>query len=355
MQPSLSLALAETRSSGNGPIYLNRNENAYGPSEKVRAAMAIALANANRYPAAGLRDLSGQIAAYHNVQSSQVLAGCGSTDLLRMAAAAFLGPGKSVLMASPTFEALGAYAATVGAAMFTVPLNREYAHDCERMAGRSGSETGLVYICNPNNPTGSLTPRKDLEWLINKLPGSSYILIDEAYHDFAGESQTYTSFISRPVGDRRVIVLRTFSKIHGLAGLRVGYAVAAPDVIERIRAYQIDNAVNVVAAQAAIAALTDTEGLRLAAKRNADDRQEFVNQAHARSLKPIDSHTNFVMTNTGRDVAQVIEHFQKHGVYVARRFPAMPEHLRVALGTPAEMRQFLRVWDLMPPGPKMMH
>ena len=354
MQPPLSLALAETRD-GSGPIYLNRNENAYGPSEKVRAAMAIALANANRYPAAQSRDLADQISAFHKIEPSEVLAGCGSTDLLRMTAAAFLSGGKKLVIASPTFEALGAYAKTVGADARAVPLNREYGHDCERMASLSGSETGLVYICNPNNPTGSLTPRKDLEWLIGKLPASTYILIDEAYHDFAGASQTYTSFLNRPIDDRRVIVLRTFSKIHALAGLRVGYAVAAPEVIERMRAHQIDNSVNVVAAKAAIAALSDAEGLRLAARRNADDRQEFVNQSHARSLKPIDSHTNFVMVNTGRDVAQVIDHFQKHGIYVARRFAAMPEHLRVALGTPAEMREFWRVWDLMPPGIKMMH
>lgn len=318
--------------------------------------MAIALGNANRYPSPKYRELAEQLAAFHNVSPNQVLAGCGSTDLLRMAAAAFLTGGKKLVTASPTFEALGNYATTVGSEVLSVPLDRAYAHDCERMAARSrGNETGLVYICNPNNPTGSLTPRKDLEWLISKLPAASSILMDEAYHDFAGESQTYTSFISRPVNDRRVIVLRTFSKIHGLAGLRVGYAVAAPDVIEHMRVYQIDNAVNVVAVQAAIAALADTEGLRLAAKRNTDDRQEFVNQAHARSLKPIDSHTNFIMLNTGRNVSQVIEHFQKHGIHVARRFAAMPEHLRVALGTPAEMREFWRVWDLMPPGTKMMH
>jgi histidinol-phosphate aminotransferase len=121
-----------------------------------------------------------------------------------------------------------------------------------------------------------------------------------------------------------------------------------------MRHYQMQNAVNVVAAQAAAVALGDAEGIRFAAKRNADDRQEFVNQAHARSLKPIDSHTNFIMMDTGRDVAELIVHFQKHGIYVARRFPAMPEHLRVALGTPAEMREFWRVWDLMPPGKMVM-
>ena len=353
MHPPFSLAQQAETPTGKGPIYLNRNENAYGPSEKVRAAMAIALGNANRYPAAQYHDLALQIAAFHNVRPSQVLAGCGSTDLLRMAAAAFLGSGKNLVTASPTFEALGNYAKSMGTEVLAVPLNRAYAHDCERMAS-SSSKTGLVYICNPNNPTGSLTARKDLEWLIGRLPASTYILIDEAYHDYAGESQTYTSFLTRPMSDPRVIVLRTFSKIHGLAGLRVGYAVAAPEVIDRMRAYQIDNAVNVVAAQAATVALTDAEGLQFAAKRNTDDRQEFVNQSHARSLKPIDSHANFIMMNTGRDLAVVIEHFQKHDIYVARRFSAMPEHLRVALGTPAEMREFWRVWDLMPPG-KMMH
>src|SRR5713101_6376337 len=164
---SLGVEFQASRSSGSGgPVRLNRNENAYGPSERVMAAMREALPFANRFPDADSEALQGKIASLHAVKPEQVILGCGSTEVLRMATAAFLGPGKKLVLASPTFDAVAHYAQAAqaaGAEAVSVPLDKQYAHDLNAMLDRADASTGLVYICNPNNPTGSLTLRKDLE------------------------------------------------------------------------------------------------------------------------------------------------------------------------------------------------
>jgi histidinol-phosphate aminotransferase len=226
-----------------------------------------------------------------------------------------------------------------------VPLTNEFAHDLGAMLTATKTAESLVYICNPNNPTASLTRRKDIEDFIAHLPVSSHVLIDEAYHHFAAQSEFYKSFIDYPVNDDRVIVCRTFSKIYGLAGLRLGYAVASSKVAEDLRRYATIINLNGMVSVAAMAGLRDNEGVRAAAKRNADDRQEFFNQAMARMLKPIDSQANFVMMNAHRPAEQVIEHFKKNNILIGRKFPAMNTHVRVSLGKPQEMFQFWQIWD----------
>jgi histidinol-phosphate aminotransferase len=330
-----------------GTIYLNSNENAYGPSEKAVAAMSSALFNANRYPSVDYDPLAESLAKLHGVGREYILLGCGSTEILRMAAAAFLGPGKQLLQANPTFEAMEHYARSAGAEVVSVRLTSRFAHDLEQMLQRAGNSTGLAYVCNPNNPTASITPRPDLEVFIEKLPANTHILIDEAYHHYAGQSAMYASFIDRPLGDKRVIVSRTFSKVYGLAGLRIGYAVGDPTVLQRMSAHATERSINCVAGEAARAALEDTKSVGESVARNANDRQEFRNQAMVRMLKPIDSHANFFMMDTHHPAQEVIRHFHEHKVLIGPRFPAMDSHIRVSLGTPPEMLAFWRVWDLL--------
>jgi histidinol-phosphate aminotransferase len=217
------------------------------------------------------------------------------------------------------------------------------------MLARTDASTGLVYLCNPNNPTGSLTPRKDLESFINRLPATTHVVIDEAYHHYVGGTSMYASFIDHPLDDGRVIVTRTFSKIFGLAGIRIGYALAAPQTVRRLCSYRLLDGVNVVAARAAVAALDDAEHISISAQRNADARQEFFNQVGGRMLRAIDSHANFVMLNTGHPAEEVVERFRKNNILVAHGFPSMDKYVRVSLGKPAEMLEFWRVWDLLPP------
>jgi histidinol-phosphate aminotransferase len=328
-----------------GPILLNSNENAYGPSKKVEEAMRSALPQANRYPFLEYDRLVQQIAAFHQVKPEQVTLGSGSTEILRIAAFTFLGIGKQLVQASPTFEAMKACAHCSRADIVSVPLNREYAHDLDGMLKRGNASTStLYYVCNPNNPTGSITPREDMEIFIDKLPRSSYVLIDEAYHHYAGESD-YKSFIDHPIDHDRVIVCRSFSKVYGLAGLRLGYAIAHPAIAQKMRSNAIMGSINGVAIQAAIAALEDIDSMQNLVKRNRDDRQEFVNHAMARGLMPIDSHANFVFLNVHRPAKDVIQYFEENNILVGRRVAQWDNYIRVSLGLPEEMSAFWRTWD----------
>jgi histidinol-phosphate aminotransferase len=331
-----------------GLILLYSNENAYGPSVKVLDAITSAAQNSNRYPRMRYNSLAEKIAGIHHVSPEHVLLGCGSTEILRVAACAFLGRGKQLIHASPTFEAIEHYAASVDSEIIAVPLTSAFAHDLDAMLGRVGSSTRLVYICNPNNPTASLTPRKDLETFISKLPASTLVVLDEAYHHYAGASGMYASFLDHPSNDQKLIVVRTFSKVYGMAGLRLGYAIASPKVIQEMRRFTTQDNVNAIATETGFVALDDADGINDFIQRNANDRQEFFNQAMARALKPIDSHANFVMMNTFHLAQDVIQHFRQNNILIGRQFPPMDTYIRVSLGRPQEMRSFWQTWDLLP-------
>jgi histidinol-phosphate aminotransferase len=337
-----------------GPVRLNSNENAYGPSPKVIATMRDTLSLSNRYPFHEYDRLIQSLATLHRVSSDQILLGCGSTEILRVAAMALLSPGKKLVHALPTFETIEEYGRTMGAEVVPVPLNREFAHDLPAMLAHCDASTALVYICNPNNPTGSITARKDIENFIAKLPANTCVLIDEAYYHYADDTVRAGSFIDHPLKDERIIVSRTFSKVYGMAGLRVGYAVGgAKNTIDKLSRYITEACVNEIAARAAVSALQDTDSVRDFIDRNADDRQEFFNQAQARMLKPISSHTNFYMMNVHQPTEKVIEHFRKNNVLIGRKFPPLNTYIRVSFGKPEEMIEFWRVWDLLPPTGKM--
>jgi len=337
-----------------GPTLLNRNENPYGPSEKVLAVIRGAASVSSRYPRSEYDVLRNMLAGLHKVKPEQIVLGVGSSEILRMAGAAYLGPNEKLLVPDPTYPSLANYAEANGVPVVKIPLTRTSEHDTEVMLAKVDSTTALVYVCNPNNPTGTLTPRKNLESLISKLPAEIMILVDEAYHHYVSATAAYRSFLDFPLGDPRIIVTRTFSKIYGLAGLRVGYSVSSKEVAARLSALRLQNGVTTISVKAATAALEDTAYIRLAAKRNSDDRQEFMNQVNARMLRAIDSHANFVLLNPLRPVSEVLPHLEKNNVLVAPPIPAMDKYIRVSLGTPAEMQEFWRVWDLMPPSKMAM-
>ncbi len=327
-----------------GPLLLNSNENAYGAFPSVHAAMQRALEECNRYPEDDR--FVERVAALHKVKVEQVLAGCGSTEILKIAASAFTGPGKKLVQASPTFEALGAYARARGAEVVRVPLDKNFAHDLDAMLAACGSDAGLVYICNPNNPTASLTPRSDLEAFLKKLPAGVVVLMDEAYHHFV-DSPEYTSFLDRPAESQQVLVARTFSKVYGLAGARLGYSVAPLQVSRAMRPHRLFDSGNQMVLHGAMAALDDSAALHAAVRRNARDRAEFLRQAGKRKITVVSSQANFVMMHTGRPVREVIAHFRQQNILVGRPFPPMETYVRVSLGRPAEMQAFWKAWDQM--------
>jgi histidinol-phosphate aminotransferase len=328
-----------------GPIRLDRNENAYGASQKAIAAIRESASEANRYPEP-LGALREALASQHAVDAEQIVVGCGSSEVLRMAATAFLSQGKKLILASPTFELIRQYAQARKATVVDVRLRKNYSHDLNAILEVARKGSGLVYLCNPNNPTGTLTERKGFETFLGNLPPTFHAVIDEAYHHYAGGSGAYTSFIEQPADNPRVIVVRTFSKAYGLAGVRVGYAVASAETAKKMGVDRLPFGLNRAGVMAAIAALGDPQYIDECTRRNADDRQEFFNQVNARMLRALDSHTNFVCLNVMRPAVQVLEHYRKYNFLLAPLIPEMPTYLRISLGKPEEMHEFWRVWDV---------
>lgn len=330
-------------------IRLDHNENAYGPGERAKAAFREALSEANRYPDENAEQLRAAIAASHGVQPENITLGCGSTELLRMAAEARLGPGKNLVMASPAFESIANAARLIGAEVRYVPLTHEYAHDLGAMLARTDAATGILYICNPNNPTGTLTPKSQLEAFLPKVPAGVSVVIDEAYHDYVAPSAAYASWAARAVSNPRMIVTRTFSKVHGLAGLRVGYAVSSEETAKRLATRRLPGGINAVAARVALAALSDTAHVKKMITLNSNDRQEFFNQANARMLRCLDSETSFVLLRTFSTGKETAEMLRTKGVLVRADYPAFEKHIRVSLGLPEDMRAFWSAWDALMP------
>jgi histidinol-phosphate aminotransferase len=331
------------------PIRLDHNENGYGPCEEARAAFYEAIAEVNRYPGEDVGRLRAAVATLHGVLLENITLGCGSNELLRMAASAWLSPGKSLIMATPTFESIAHAAELIGVEVRRVPLTRMHTHDLDAMLARTDASTGIIYVCNPNNPTGTLTPKADLETFLPRVPSGIPILVDEAYHDYVTPTGTYASLALRAASDPRLIVTRTFSKIYGLAGLRVGYAISSPEMAKRLASQRLPMDVNVVAARVALAALSDPTYVKKIVSLNADDRQEFFNQANARMLRSLDSHTNFVLMAVGKSGKEVAEMLRGQGVLVAAGYPFFERYIRVSLGLPEDMKSFWRAWDASMP------
>jgi histidinol-phosphate aminotransferase len=345
------------------PIRLDRNENAYGASQKATAAIEETAKGTSRYQDSSV--LSKTLAAHHNeatpganqvIKPEQIVVGCGSSDVLRMAASAFLAPGATLIVPAPTCDLIAKYGQSRGATITEVPLRNDHAHNLEGMlkhSNKSGA-SGLIYVCNPNSPTGTLTTRQDLEEFLAKVSPKFQVVIDEAYHHYAGGSGAYRSFIDRPSDNSQVIVTRTFSAAYGLAGARVGYAVASTSNAEKMAREALPFALNRAGMFAASATLADREHLEICVDRNFNDRQEFMNQVNARMLRALDSHSNFVCLNVMRPAVEISEHYSKNNFVLAPLIPSMPNYLRISLGTPAEMREFWRVWDLLGSHPMSM-
>lgn len=337
----------EHRGSGRRPLFLDRNENAYGPSPKVLAAVRAELHEINRFPAEAENVLSETLAEFHHKQREQIVVGAGSNAVLQLAATVYLGPERRVILGTPSYGALEHYARARGAQVEAVQLRNDRSHDLEAMLARADSSTGLIYICNPNNPTGTLTERSEIDRFLEKLPESVAVVIDEAYHEYAGGSGAYVSLIDSPPKPRPgVIVLRTFSKAYGLAGLRLGFAISDSETAGRLASTRPLLAVNRLALAAGVAALGDRQHVADCVQRNRDDRQEFVNQVNARMLRVLDPHANFACLNVMRPVQEVLEHYSRYNIRLGPEIPSMPNYVRVSFGRPEEMKEFWRVWDL---------
>lgn len=321
-------------------IRINFNENPYGPSPRALEAISGAEATAMRYPHDLYQEATEAIAHLHGVARENVLLGCGSTEILRMADMAFLGAGKNVVAAEPTFEAVLEYARVTRAEAVKIPLTADFRHDLPRMAAACTSKTGLVYLCNPNNPTGTVVTREELGEFFGRVPATTMVLVDEAYYDFVEDARCASAF--EWMGKMpNLVVARTFSKVYGLAGMRLGYGVGSRQAIEAMRAHRIQDNGNAAVLSAALASLADPGHRADVRKRLNDTRRWLSRELEKDGRRTMPSEANFVMLYLGSDAGPVIAAFRARGIEVGRRFPSLSDWLRVSMGTQPEMEAFL--------------
>ncbi len=323
-----------------GTIRIDSNENPYGPSPGALEAMGRSQSVAARYPDALEDRVTGALAKLHGVTPDNVILGCGSGEILRMADMAFLGPGKNVVAAEPTFEAVLGYAGVTRAEPVKVPLTADHRHDLPRMAAACGERTGLVYVCNPNNPTGTIVARDELGPFLGRVPKTALVLVDEAYHHFV-EDARYASAFDWVGKIPNLLVVRTFSKIYGLAGMRLGYGVGTLETIEAMRRHRIWSNTNASVLEAALASLDDARHVPRSRRAINETKRWLCAELDKDGRAHIPSEANFVMIDVGSDVEPVIGALRERHLLVGRKFPSLPTWLRVSIGTPEEMKTFL--------------
>jgi histidinol-phosphate aminotransferase len=330
----------QTKPMPTGAILLNFNENPYGPSPKARAALADCAALSNRYPDEAYRQVIDALAQKFNVKPENIILGCGSTEILRAADDAFLDPTRNVVAAAPTFEAVLDYARVLHSNAVLIPLTSDHRHDLPRMAAACTSKTGVAYICNPNNPTGTIVTRDEVAAFVQAVPPTTLIVVDEAYYDLA-EDPRYSTALEFIPAHPNVIVVRTFSKIYGMAGMRLGHAIGAKEPIARLRAELLQDNGNAAVLQAALASLADDDHVATCRDQLNATRQWLCAELTKDSRPFIPSQANFVMLDLGTDVRPIIEQFRVRSIIVGRRFASMPNFLRVTIGTQPETEAFL--------------
>jgi histidinol-phosphate aminotransferase len=320
---------------------LGNNENPYGPAEAVMKAMTGAFKYANRYgyPDGGIAQA---IATHHGVKTENVLLGAGSGEILNVVGSTFLAPGKKVVGVEPSYGSVYSHASGIKADAIKLPLLEDHTQNIPaliRATTRNYREVGFVYLCNPNNPTGRIVTKQEVKSLLDSIPADVPVLIDEAYHHYV-EDADYATSIPYVLEGRSVIIARTFSKIYGMAGMRLGYAIATPELIQRMRP-RSTGSVNAIVKWGGVAALQDKATEAKVRKLTLDLRKSSTQQLQTLGYDVIPSEANFFMVHIKRPVQPVIEEFRKKGVVVGRPFPPMLEHLRVSVGTDKEMERFM--------------
>src|SRR6266404_817199 len=336
-KPTQSIAASST--AGGNIVRLSANENPYGPSPKAFQAITDSFGLACRYPDEHNNVLIDKLAKLNGVNHDQILLGDGSSEILKLCAETFTGPQNGKLVAAdPTFEAILNNASANGAEVVKVPLTSSFQHDLPKML--DSAKAGLIYICNPNNPTASITPKDELRDFIARTPLQTTILVDEAYFHYA-DSPDYDSVIALVKDHPNLIVSRTFSKIYGMAGLRCGYCVAQKETIDRLRENQMWDSVNCMALAAATASLDDLDHVPNGQRLNREAKTFVTSELDKMGYKQIPSQANFIMFDCKRPVVPLIQAMKQRNVHVGRLFPTLPNYMRLTIGKKTEMESFV--------------
>jgi histidinol-phosphate aminotransferase len=329
------LAAAARKRHSNDGVSIDANENPLGPSQSARDALSAIIPQGGRYLDSLTDDLIHTFAEQEGLNPDHVHAFPGSTPALHFGVIAFTSPQKSYVTADPGYEAGMNAAGASQARVVKVPLTKTYAHDVKAMLA-AAPDAGLFYICTPNNPTGTLTPHADVEYLVENKPKGSIVMVDEAYIHFCDAS----SALDLVKAGKDVIVLRTFSKTYGMAGLRCGIAVARPDLLDKIMERAGWNFMPVTALVAATASLKDANLVPERRRINASVRQETFQWLDRNGYSYIPSESNCFLLETKRPGKEVIDAMAQQKVYIGRIWPVMPTSVRITVGTHDEMQQF---------------
>ncbi len=317
-------------------IRLHTNENPLGPCPAALEAIRRLLPQGGQYHFDQTHAYVEALAAAVGLPTSHILPSAGSSDPLHRAVLAYTSPSRPLVLAEPGYEAPGRAARFLGAKVIPVPLRKDYAHDCKAMA-QADPAAGVIYICNPNNPTGSVTRKEDMDYLIAHKPKGCIVLIDEAYIHF---STSATSALEHVAAGKDVIVLRSFSKLYGMAGLRAGAALARPDLLERLRGY---GGLGFLPLSGTVGATASLKEKTLVAERRqivADIRQDLATWLDQREFAYIPSEANMIMIDCKRPGREVYTAMLEHKIAIGRSWPSLPTHVRVTIGTRAEMDRF---------------
>ena len=317
-------------------IKLSSNENPYGPSEKVREAMINGFDSVCRYPWQERVKLKEKLAKKEGVTPEHILITVGSTEGLKITALAYGLNGGEVIGGSPTFETMLYYAENFGAYVNRVPVKKDtLILDLEEMEKRTTNNTKLIFLCNPNNPTGTVLPANHLRDFCNSACKKTMVFSDEAYYDYV-TIPNYPSMVELVKENRNVIVSRTFSKVYGLAGIRIGYLVARPDIIKRLKKCQADRP-NMLALHAALAAMDEKDFYDYSLEMNTQGRKKIYAALDQIGLEYVESHTNFVFFKTGMEISDFSQAMQEQGIRVGRPFPPYTNWCRISTGKLEDM------------------
>ena len=323
-----------------GPLVLCWNENPYGPSPAARAAISQAIAEGCRYPSdEEIAALGAALAAREGVATNNIVIGTGSGELLRALGLLYGRDGGEIIAAHPTYDELPSYAQHWGATMKFVPVDAQLRLDLPAMHAALSPRTRAVYLCNPNNPTGTSLPAPHMREFVRSLPPTTIAIVDEAYMDFAAAGETASVAGLVPEG-QRVVVLRTFSKIHGMAGLRCGYAIAPPDIAATLAAACMTTP-NIFAVRAARASLADVGFLADCRRRILASRARITAELTRLKLRYAEPQGNFVFFDTGMPLARFTDLLRQRNILVGRLFPPYDRWCRITIGTEPEVSAFL--------------
>jgi len=323
-----------------GPVKLNSNENPYGPSKSVREVIRENFDLGCRYPFQYIKGLVRDIARKEEVPESCIVITGGSTEGLKAAGLVYGLEGGEIVAADPTFQALLRYAEYFGAYVHRVPLDDSLTHDLEAMHRRITGKTRLVFLCNPNNPSGTLLEPGKLRDFCASVAGKCVVFSDEAYYDYITEPD-YPSMVELVRENYNVIVSKTFSKVYGLAGMRIGYLIARPDIALRLRQSLMANT-NTLAILTARQALKDTEFYKFSLTQNEKCKELIYGELDQMGLPYLKSHTNFVFFKSGWPIGELIQKMSAENVQIGRPFPPLLDWARISTGTLDEVQAFTR-------------